>query len=100
VWRVLKGKPQALPSDHTERYKLIATKLDSGNPLHVAEAMRDLAWKNDAVRTLTTEGRRLYQRSIDVLSSEVAVSEGDSLESVKNKILDMLSANIAARIPA
>jgi RNA polymerase-interacting CarD/CdnL/TRCF family regulator len=62
--------------------------------------MRDLAWKNDAVRTLTTEGRRLYQRSIDVLSSEIAVSEGGSLESAKSKIADMLRANIEARIPA
>ncbi|MBN1579399.1 MAG: hypothetical protein JXA89_01755 [Anaerolineae bacterium] len=100
VWRVLQDTPQMLPTDHTERYELIERKLDSGDPRHVAEAMRDLAWKNDTVRTLTTEGRRLYQRSIDVLSSEVAVSEGGNLESAKGKISDILSANIAARIPA
>ena len=100
VWRILRDEPQDLPSDHHERYKIIEEKLASGDPLHVAEAMRDLAWKNDVVRTLTGEGRRLYQRTIDVLSSEVAVSEGGSLESVKSKISEMVSANIAARVPA
>jgi CarD family transcriptional regulator len=100
VWRILQDKPKDLPSDHHERYRIIEEKLDSGDPLSVAEAMRDLAWKNDAVRSLTTEGRRLYQRSIDVLSSEVAVAGGDTLESVKTKISQVLSQNIAARASA
>jgi RNA polymerase-interacting CarD/CdnL/TRCF family regulator len=100
VWHTLRDEPQDLPSDHHERYKIIEEKLDSGNPLYVAEAMRDLAWKNDVVRSLTTEGRRLYQRSIGVLSSEVAVAGGDTLEAVKTKISQILSKNIAARVPA
>ncbi len=97
VWRVLRAKPQDLPSDHNERYKVIEAKLGSGDSLQVAEAMRDLAWKNDVVRGLTSEGRRLYQRSIAFLSSEVAVTEGSNLDAVKTRISQVLGKNVAAR---
>ena len=100
VWRVLKTEPRELPSDHKERYKEIETKLNSSDPVQVAEALRDLAWKNEAVHALTAEGRRLHQRCIDNLSSEVVVAQDDSLESVKSEISAVLDENIAARIPA
>ncbi|MBN1580750.1 MAG: hypothetical protein JXA89_08605 [Anaerolineae bacterium] len=99
VWRVLETKPRELPSDHKERYKEIETKLNSGDPIQVAEALRDLVWKNEAVRALTVEGRRLHQRCIDNLSSELAVAQGHSLESVKSEISAVLDENIAARVP-
>jgi CarD family transcriptional regulator len=100
VWRVLKTKPHELPLDHKERYKEIETKLNSGDPVQVAEALRDLVWKKEVVRPLTAEGRRLRQRCVDNLSSEVAVAQGDSLESVQEEISAVLDKNIAARITA
>jgi CarD family transcriptional regulator len=100
VWRVLKTEPHDLPADHKERYKEIEKKLNSGDPVQLAEALRDLAWKRETVRALTTEGRRLHQRCLDHLSSEVAVARGDNLESAKSEISTILDENIAARIPA
>jgi CarD family transcriptional regulator len=100
VWRALKRKPRKLPSDHKERYQEIETRLNSGDPVLVAEALRDLAWKNQIGHPLTAEGRRLHQRCIENLSSEVAVAQGDSLESVKDEISTVVSENIVARTPA
>ena len=99
VWRVLKTEPRELPSNHKERYKEIEQKLDSGDPVQLAEALRDLAWKRETVRALTVEGRRLHQRCLDHLSSEVAVARGDNLESVKSEISTILDENIIARTP-
>lgn len=100
VWRILQTKPHELPSDHKERYRVIEDRLASGDPAQIAEALRDLAWKNDVVRSLTTEGRRLYQRCIDRLCSEVAVAQGASLDTVKSEISTVLNNNITARMPA
>ena len=51
------------------------------------------------VHALTVEERRLHQCCIDNLSSELAVAQGDSLESVKSETSTVLDENIAARVP-
>ena len=64
VWRVLGSAPQKLPSNYKERYALVEDKLQGGNTLRIAEALRDMAWRREQKRSLTVEGKRLYDRAI------------------------------------
>jgi len=94
VWRVLSDQPNILPTDHNERYAIIKESLDTGDIFQVAETLRDLTWKNETVRKLTSEGRRLYQRSLDFLVSEMAVVKNDTSEMVQDAVKEFLRQNI------
>lgn len=90
VWRVLGSDPEVLPSDHKERYAVILDKLHGGEPLRIAEALRDMARRRDEKRALTTEGKRLYDRAMKLLSAEIAVSQGSDPSTAESKISETL----------
>jgi CarD family transcriptional regulator len=90
VWRVLRSDPQALPSDHKERYALVKDKLGCGDAIQIAEALRDMAWRREQKRSLTTEGKRLYERALRFLSAEVAVAQGSDSSSAEMQISQTL----------
>jgi RNA polymerase-interacting CarD/CdnL/TRCF family regulator len=97
IWRCLRTEPESLPSDHNERYALVREKLENGNVLHIAEALRDLSWKDLQVRSLTSEGKRLYDKGIKLLATEIATVQGDAPEAVEAKISRILSDSMAKR---
>jgi CarD family transcriptional regulator len=96
VWRVLRADPNALPSDHNQRYALLKDKLAGGDVFEIAEAIRDLAWRKKEKRHLTTRGKRLYERAMMLLASEIAGAQGEDLETAEIEIASKLSASIAA----
>jgi CarD family transcriptional regulator len=96
VWRVLRADPNALPSDHNKRYALLKDKLAGGDVFEIAEAIRDLAWRKKEKRHLTTRGKRLYERAMMLLASEIAGAQGEDLETAEIEIASKLSASIAA----
>jgi len=93
VWRVLEDVPEKLPSDHNKRYQIVEEKLRTGDVLQIAAVLRDLYWKDYSVRSLTSQGKRLYHRGMELLASEVAVVEHSSLDNARDKITDLLREN-------
>ena len=90
VWRQLCAPPQTLPSDHNERYRIVREKLDDGDVLQIAEILRDLWWKDHTVRKLTSEGKRLFDRGLRLLASEVAVAQDRDLNDAEAQISQLL----------
>ena len=97
IWRALRAKPEALPSDHQKRYGIVRQKVDNGDSLQIAEALRDLTWKDYHVRSLTSEGKRLYDKAIKFLATEVAVVQGSDRETVESELSRVLDENVAQR---
>ena len=90
VWNRLGAAPGELPSDHKERYAIIRDRLREGAATSVAEALRDLWHKDSYVRKLTSEGKRLYDHALSMLSTEVAIVQGTDHESAAEQITDQL----------
>jgi CarD family transcriptional regulator len=97
IWGVLQSDPETLSSDHKERYELLQEKLGSGDVLRIVEAVRDMFWKDNRIRRLTIQGRRLYERGLLLLTSEVAAAQGCDFADAKAMIADSLSESLAAR---
>lgn len=65
VINVLKDTPEELTDDHTMRRKYIQSKISSGKPEQVSEAVRDLTWRahvlqlHSADKELMNSGKKL-----------------------------------------
>lgn len=90
VWKRLRAAPNALPSDHKERYSLVQTRIEEGDLLEIAAVLRDLWWKDYRVRKLTTEGKRLYAKGMRLLASEIAVVQDSELAEAEARISETL----------
>jgi len=97
VWRLLCAAPQDLPADYTKRYAIIRERIGHGDLGQIARALRDLWWKNGHVRRLTMEGKRLYDKALSLLATEVGISEGVDREAAADEILQRLQESQAAR---
>ena len=97
IWRCLGAEPETLPSDHQKRYAYLREKIENGDVLQIAEALRDLRWKDHHVRSLTINGKKLYDKGIELLSAEMALVQGRDPEVVENQLLRVLSENVASR---
>jgi CarD family transcriptional regulator len=98
VWRRLRAKPEELPSDHKARYAQIREMIETGNVLKIAQALRDLRWKDQHVRSLTTEGKRLYDKAMKLLATEVSLVEDSDPGLVEIELSRVLSENVASRV--
>jgi CarD family transcriptional regulator len=96
VWRVLRGDPKTLPSDHGKRCTLLDEKLNSGDIFAIAEVLRDLAWRREAKQHLTIRGRRLYERGMSLLAGEVASAQDSDLEDAETLISGVLDKSLHA----
>ena len=90
VWRRLRTQPEILPSDHNERCRIVREKLHDGDALLVAEVLRDLSWKDYQGRKLTSEGKRLYDKGMRLLASEVAAIQSSDLSTAEAGISQTL----------
>jgi RNA polymerase-interacting CarD/CdnL/TRCF family regulator len=97
VWRILRAEAEPLPVDHKERHQLLQEKISSDVFGVVAEAVRDMFWKDHRVRSLTIEGKRLYERGMMLLASEIAVVQGCDFTAAGAMISDILGASLAAK---
>ena len=97
IWRLLRAKPKTLPSDHQQRYGVVRQKLENGDILQIAEAIRDLTWKDYHVRSLTSEGKRLYDKAMKLLTTEVALVGGSDPERIETQVSRILDENVARR---
>lgn len=98
VWRVLRSNPSMLPSDHKTRYALLNGKLHTGDVLQVAEAVRDMAWRREHRGTLTTQGKRIFEEGMRILSGEVAAAWGVDMTEAEAEINDRLGEVVALTV--
>lgn len=96
IWRTLSAQPEPLPQDHKERYALITPKLHSGDPIQLAEALRDLAWRRWQQGKLTKRGQDLFKYAIKKLAGELAVIQDKGLQATQHQISQQLNASLSA----
>jgi CarD family transcriptional regulator len=91
VWRILHTDPTKLPDEHKKRYKVLEGKLHTGNIFQVAEAVRDMDWRQQRQGNLTTKEKRLYNEGMNILAGEIAAVQGVDLIAAQNQIMEKLS---------
>lgn len=98
LWGILRGRPEALPDEHKERYALIEGKLEEGDLFQIAEAVRDLAWYREEKRSLTKVGKRLYETGLGFIASEVAGVQGSDVNVAEAEIAERLETSIGSAV--
>jgi CarD family transcriptional regulator len=94
VWRVLRSDPGTLPTDHKDRYQVLEDKLHAGDVLQVAEAVRDMAWRQKQEGSLTTRGKRMYEEGMMLLAGELAASQDIDLMDAEAQIRAKLGESL------
>jgi CarD family transcriptional regulator len=72
IWEALRSTPQALPADFKERQEQIREQLRTGDPIAIAEAVRDLSWREHEAY-LTKADTKLLAQGRELLADEVAL---------------------------
>ena len=96
IWRVLRSRPETLSPDHKKRYESLQEKLRGGDIFRIAEVVRDIFWDDHRSHRLTVVGKKLYNRGLMLLTSEVAAVQGCDSEAAEAMISDVLGASLAA----
>ena len=95
IWDILAEAPSELPSNHKKRYRMLLEKLEDGDIYLVAEALRDIAWRREERDGLTTHGREVYQKSMKLLSGEIAVVRGIDIQAARSLLEGKLRENFS-----
>ena len=66
-------------------------KINSGNPVAVAEVIRDLHRSENLAEQSYSE-RQIYEHALERLASEVAVYDNISLEEANKKLLETVAS--------
>ena len=96
IMSTLGSSPSELPSDHNKRYEVLKDKLYSGNAVRIAEVLRDLAWRREQRKQLTTRGKQLYDRGMEMLAGEIAGARHSEVEAAASQITRTLEHNVSA----
>ena len=89
VFDVLRAPHTEEPTNWSRRYKANLEKLASGNPLKVAEVVRDL-WRRERERGLSAGEKRMLAKARQILVSELALAENtneDKAEALLDEVL-------------
>ena len=88
---ILKGKAKAKRGQWSRRSQEYLTKINSGDPIAVAEVVRDL-YKDPAVSEQTYSERQMYDFAVSRLSSEYAavhsIQEKEALSQIETILRD------------
>ena len=86
----LKGKAKVRKLMLSRRAQEYENKINSGNPVAVAEVVRDLYRRENLAEQSYSE-RQIYEQAFERLASEVAVCENTSIEDANKKLLSILA---------
>jgi RNA polymerase-interacting CarD/CdnL/TRCF family regulator len=75
---------------------MLKDKLYSGSALRIAEVLRDLAGRRVEKKKLTTRGKRLYDRGMELLAGEIAGARHWEMDAAEYQIVRTLEQNAAA----
>ena len=87
----LKGKPKVKRTMWSRRAQEYEAKINSGDPVSIAEVVRDLHRKEDQPDQSYSE-RQIYQAALDRLARELAAVEDIDEESATEKLEILLKA--------
>lgn len=87
----LKGKPRVKKIMWSRRAQEYENKINSGNPIAVAEVIRDLH-RNENLAEQSYSERQIYEHALERLASEVAVFDNISIEDANKKLLDTIAS--------
>lgn len=90
VFETLADEPQALPKDYKQRQAEVEEKLTTGQPLPIAEIIRDLAW-HEQVAHLTKKDATLLDQGRKFLAGEISLITGAEMDEV-NEVIDQALA--------
>ena len=91
VFDVLRAPHTEEPTNWSRRYKANLEKLASGNPLKVAEVVRDL-WRRDHDRGLSAGEKRMLAKARQILISELALAEKTDEEKAASVLDEVLAS--------
>lgn len=86
----LKGKAKVKKIMWSRRAQEYENKINSGNPIAIAEVVRDL-YRNENLAEQSYSERQIYEQALDRLASEVAVFDNTSIEAANKKLLEILA---------
>lgn len=86
----LKGKAKVKKVMWSRRAQEYENKINSGNPVAIAEVVRDL-YRNENLAEQSYSERQIYEQALERLASEVAVFDNTSIETANKKLLDILA---------
>ena len=89
--KTLKGRSRVRRTMWSRRAQEYEAKINSGDPVSIAEVVRDLHRKEDQPDQSYSE-RQIYQAALDRLAREVAAVEDIDEESATEKLENMLKA--------
>lgn len=87
---VLKGKAKVKKVMWSRRAQEYENKINSGNPVAIAEVIRDLH-RNENLAEQSYSERQIYEQALDRLANEVAVCDNTSTEEATKKLISILT---------
>lgn len=87
---VLKGKAKVKKIMWSRRAQEYENKINSGNPVAIAEVVRDL-YRNENLAEQSYSERQIYEQALDRLANEVAVCDNITSEEATKKLLSILA---------
>ena len=87
---VLKGKAKVKKVMWSRRAQEYENKINSGNPVAIAEVIRDLH-RNENLAEQSYSERQIYEQALDRLANEVAVCDSISVDAATQKLLSILT---------
>ncbi len=87
---VLKGKAKVKKIMWSRRAQEYENKINSGNPIAIAEVVRDLYRKDNLAEQSYSE-RQIYEQALGRLANEYAVCHDISAEEATNQLVDVLA---------
>jgi len=87
---VLKGKAKVKKVMWSRRAQEYENKINSGNPVAIAEVIRDLH-RNENLAEQSYSERQIYEQALDRLANEVAVCDNTTVEVATQKLLSILT---------
>lgn len=90
AFATLKGKAKVRKIMWSRRAQEYENKINSGNPVAIAEVIRDL-YRNENIAEQSYSERQIYEQAINRLASEVSIYSNCSIEEANKKLLDILA---------
>lgn len=90
AFNTLKGKARVRKIMWSRRAQEYENKINSGNPVAIAEVIRDL-YRNENIAEQSYSERQIYEQAVDRLASEVSIYSNCSIEDANKKLNDILS---------
>lgn len=90
AFETLKGKARVKKVMWSRRAQEYENKINSGNPVAIAEVIRDL-YRSENIAEQSYSERQIYEQAIERLASEVSVYKNCSVEEANSQLNEILT---------